>query len=85
MSIAVFFAWMRGFFNDFSPASLRYAAAKCVSDAADEELNDFANEVAVLRDCSHPNIVNYVGAYKKGAEIFVRPDFFFVGDFRRPR
>jgi hypothetical protein len=37
----------------------------------DEELNDFANEVAVLRDCSHVNIVNYVGAYKKGAEIFV--------------
>jgi serine/threonine-protein kinase 10 len=38
-------------------------------------LNDFANEVAVLRDCSHANIVNFVGAYKKGDEIFISMEF----------
>jgi serine/threonine-protein kinase 10 len=29
----------------------------------------------VLRDCSHANIVNFVGAYKKGDEIFISMEF----------
>ena len=51
------------------PLTTNKRASRCCF--ADEELNDFANEIAVLRDCSHANIVNFVGAYKKGTEIFV--------------
>jgi len=55
--------------------SQKIVAMKIMEPDEDEELDDFSAEIAVLKDCSHPNIVNYVGAYIKGDEIFISMEF----------
>ena len=44
------------------------AAVKIIKLEPGEELDDVLNEVNFLRDCTHSNIVSYMGCYmKKGA------------------
>lgn len=37
-----------------------------------EALEDLRREIGILRDCAHPNIVNYYGAYIKSDHLWVR-------------
>ncbi len=46
-----------------------------IDSVAEEDLEDFAPEIHVMKECSSPYIVKFFGAYQKGDEIFV---LFFV-------
>ncbi|KAJ3083933.1 Mitogen-activated protein kinase kinase kinase kinase 3 [Quaeritorhiza haematococci] len=46
-------------------ATGQLAAVKIIKLEAGEELDEVLNEVNFLRDCSHRNVVSYIGCYMK--------------------
>jgi len=38
----------------------------------DQELESIRNEISILRECDHPNIVKYYGSYFKDEYLWVR-------------
>lgn len=44
---------------------------KIIALEEDESFDDLKVEIALLKQCSHKNIVKYVGSWKKGEELFV--------------
>jgi len=53
-------------------ATKQPVAIKICEPTEDETMEDLLIEVSVLKQCSHPNIIQFFGAYKKGNELFVR-------------
>ena len=49
----------------------RTLAIKIITPDEDEIPEDLMIEIALLKKCNHPNIVEYFGGYRKGDEIFV--------------
>jgi len=52
----------------------KHYAVKIITPEEDEDLNDFLVEIAVLKKCSHENIVGFYGAWLKGEELFIAMD-----------
>ena len=46
-------------------------AIKIITPDEDEIPEDLMIEIALLKKCQHPNIIEYFGGYRKGDEIFV--------------
>ena len=46
-------------------------AIKIITPDEDEIPEDLMIEIALLKQCSHENIVKYFGGYRKGDEIFI--------------
>lgn len=46
-------------------------AVKIIQPEEDDAIEDLMVEIEILKKCSHPNIVKFYGAYKKGEEIFI--------------
>lgn len=56
-------------------------AIKIITPDEDEIPEDLMIEIALLKQCSHENIVKYFGGYRKGDEIFVF--YFFLKNSRK--
>eukprot|EP01102_Stenamoeba_stenopodia_P006951 TRINITY_DN1945_c0_g2_i9.p1 TRINITY_DN1945_c0_g2~~TRINITY_DN1945_c0_g2_i9.p1 ORF type:complete len:134 (+),score=31.01 TRINITY_DN1945_c0_g2_i9:228-629(+) len=52
-------------------ATKQPVAIKVCEPTEDETMEDLLIEVSVLKQCSHPNIIHFFGAYKKGNELFI--------------
>eukprot|EP01126_Amoeba_proteus_P012442 TRINITY_DN15124_c0_g2_i2.p2 TRINITY_DN15124_c0_g2~~TRINITY_DN15124_c0_g2_i2.p2 ORF type:complete len:104 (+),score=14.52 TRINITY_DN15124_c0_g2_i2:75-386(+) len=46
------------------------AAVKITKTEGEDEISDYI-ELTVLRKCNHPNIIKYMGCWRKGPETFV--------------
>jgi p21-activated kinase 1 len=49
----------------------KHVAIKIVQMKADTKIDALENEIAVMNACSHPNIVEYVGSYSLGQDLWI--------------
>lgn len=42
-----------------------------IIDVTEAELRSLINEIAIMRDCKHPNIVDYVGSFRSKNQLWV--------------
>eukprot|EP01126_Amoeba_proteus_P031255 TRINITY_DN3070_c0_g1_i4.p1 TRINITY_DN3070_c0_g1~~TRINITY_DN3070_c0_g1_i4.p1 ORF type:complete len:743 (-),score=183.51 TRINITY_DN3070_c0_g1_i4:1735-3963(-) len=50
------------------------AAVKITKTEGDDEISDYI-ELTVLRKCNHPNIIKYIGCWRKGGETFMALEY----------
>ncbi len=58
-------------FNAIYTPQSKPCALKIIALEEDETFDDLKVEIALLKKCHHPKIVEYIGGWQKGTELFI--------------
>eukprot|EP00026_Physarum_polycephalum_P000066 Phypoly_transcript_00066.p1 GENE.Phypoly_transcript_00066~~Phypoly_transcript_00066.p1 ORF type:complete len:2446 (-),score=572.43 Phypoly_transcript_00066:272-7609(-) len=59
-----------------------YTLAIKLVEVDEGQTESIANEIKILKDCTHPNVVSYFGAFKTSTKLYILMDFCELGSVR---